>query len=320
MRIRIPPLLRRRPAVPTGPNFSFTVKKAFAGDLGPFWTEDTAGWPIEYRSYTSENAFCEALKAKATTDIVTTPNGIVGYTLTLQPYTKPASTGNEDRHTVLHWELASGQWTFVGVFDGVYLQDPFYVRSDLAWTWNVGHSGHETSEHTMKSLPPVIRSHLESLLTADPYATPSTIGDAFFKAIKAFDKSFEDDLKAVIPEDFESLSDEELQVLVNDQATGGHIYTRVIRCMRGACSIIVVIDPEKENLWCVNLGDCEAGQCTTSARANAKLTRVSCVGSWRKGVIRRSQSFYTDFDTQCDDRRREGEDPCGSSWGRRSYT
>lgn len=118
MRIRIPPLLRRRSTVATNPNINFAVKQAFAGDLGPWWTDNTANWPIEYNSYTSENAFCEALKAKATNDIVATPNGIVGYTLTLQPYTKPASTGNEDRHTILYWELPSGQWTFIGVFDG----------------------------------------------------------------------------------------------------------------------------------------------------------------------------------------------------------
>ena len=97
---------------------SFTVKQAAAGDLGSGWTEDTANWPIDYNSYISEDAFCEALKAKATTDIIATPNGIVAHTLILQPYTKPASTGNEDRHTVQHWELPSGQWTFVGVFDG----------------------------------------------------------------------------------------------------------------------------------------------------------------------------------------------------------
>lgn len=79
-------------------------------------------------------------------------------------------------------------------------------------------------------------------------------------AVQAFDKSFEDDLKAVLPENFESLSDEELQVVINDKVTGGRVYTRVMRCMRGACSVIAVIDPSKENLWIVNLGDCEAGQ------------------------------------------------------------
>lgn len=119
MRIRIPSLLRRRLIAPTDPNISFVVKQAFAGDLGPYWTEDITDWPIQYNSYASQNAFCEALKARATTDIVTTPNGIVGYTLTLQPYTKPGSTGNEDRHTMLYWELPSGIWTFIGVFDGL---------------------------------------------------------------------------------------------------------------------------------------------------------------------------------------------------------
>ena len=303
MRIRIPPLLRCRPTAPTDPNISFTVKQAFAGDLGPCWTEDCANWPIEYKSYTSENAFCEALKAKATTDTVVTPNGIVGYTLTLQPYTKPASNGNEDRHAVLYWELPSGQWTFVGVFDGVYTWwYPFACCPDFALVLNVGHSGHETSEHTAKSLPHVVRSQLETLLTADPNATPSAISDVFSKAIQAFDKSLEDDLKAVIPRNFESLSDEELQAVINDQTAGGRIYTRVVRCMRGACSVIIVIDPLKENLWSINLGDCEAGQYTNSSGHQSKLRGMTWTSAWRKGVIRRPENFCSDLDTQCDDR------------------
>ena len=84
-----------------------------------------ANWPIGYKSYTSEDAFCEALKAIATTDVVVTPNGIVAHTLTLQPFGSPASTGNEDRHVVQHWELPSGQWTFIGVFDGAYDGHPY---------------------------------------------------------------------------------------------------------------------------------------------------------------------------------------------------
>jgi hypothetical protein len=118
MRIRIPSLSRRQATAPASPDVSFIIKKASAGDLGYGWIEDTAIWPIDYKSYTSEDAFCEALKAKATTDTVATPNGIVAHTLTLQPYTKSASRGNEDRHTIQCWELPSGQWTFVGVFDG----------------------------------------------------------------------------------------------------------------------------------------------------------------------------------------------------------
>ena len=120
MRIRILPLSRRQTTTPANPKVNFIVKKAFADDLVYGWTEDTVNWPIDYKSYTSGDAFCEALKAKATTDIITVPNGIVAHTLTLQPYTKSASTGNEDRHTVQYWELPSGQWTFVGVFDGAY--------------------------------------------------------------------------------------------------------------------------------------------------------------------------------------------------------
>lgn len=319
MRIRIPPLFRRRPTIPTDPTVTFIVRQAFAGDLGPYWTEDTADWPVEYNSYTSENAFCEALKAKATTDIVTIPNGIVAHTLTLQPYTKPASTGNEDRHTVQYWELPSGRWTFVGVFDGVYDSIAFACYPGLTSTWDVGHSGHETSEYTVQSLPPTIRSRLESVLRHDSGANPTAIGEALSEAIQAFDKSFEDDLKAAIPEDFESLSDEELQGVINDQVTGGHVYTKVIRCMRGACSIVVVIDPAKENLWSINLGDCEAGQYMTRVVANTKLTWMTWASAWRKGVVRGPQNVDPKFDTQRDDRRREGEDPCRSPWRGRGY-
>ena len=258
MRIRIPPLSRRRRTASVDQNVNFTVKQAIAGDLG--LNEDAADWPINYNSYTSEDAFCEALKAKAATDIITTPNGIVAQTLTLQPYTKPGSTGNEDRHTVQSWDLRSGQWTFVGVFDGAYDDTVFTRYPDSSPSFHVGHSGHEASEYTVQSLPPLIRSHLESALTSDPNASPGAIGESFAKAIQVFDKSFEDDLKAVIPENFETLGDRELQVLINDQASGGRVYTKVVRCMRGACSAIAVIDPAKENLWIVNLGDCEAGQ------------------------------------------------------------
>ena len=260
MRIRIPSLSRRTATAPADLNVNFVVKQAFPADLGYGWTGDVANGPVDYKSYTSEDAFCEALKATATTDIVATPNGIVAHTLTLQPYTKPASVGNEDRHTVQYWELSSGQWTFVGVFDGAYEDAPSTYYYKLSSRCDVGHSGHETSEHTARSLPPVIRSHLENALTNDPNTTPDEIGDAFSKAIQVFDKSLEDELKAVLPENFESLSDEELQVAINDQATGGRVYTRVIRCMRGTCSAVAVIDPAKENLWVVNLGDCEAGR------------------------------------------------------------
>ena len=120
MRIRILPLSRRQTTAPVNPNVSFIVEQPFAGNFGCDWSEDSAKWPIGYKSYTSEDAFCEALKAMTTTDTVATPNGIVAHTLTLQPYTKPGSTGNEDRHTVQCWEFPSGQWTFVGVFDGAY--------------------------------------------------------------------------------------------------------------------------------------------------------------------------------------------------------
>ena len=126
-------------------------------------------------------------------------------------------------------------------------------------TCDVGHSGHETSEYTVNSLPALMRLHLENVLTRNQNPTPSAISDALSKAIQVFDKSLEDDLKAAIPKNFESLGDAELQAVINDQAAGGHVYTKVIRCMRGTCSVIVVIDPTKENLWSINLGDCEAG-------------------------------------------------------------
>jgi len=298
---------------------SFTVKQAFASDLGFEWTDGAANRPIDYKSYTSEDAFCEALKAKAATNVIATPNGIVAHTLTLQPYTKPASTGNEDRHTVQYWELPSGQWTFVGVFDGVHDNIVSTCYPNLTPSCDVGHSGHETSEHTVQSLPPIIKSHLEIVLASDPDATPSTIGDVFSRVIQGFDKSFEDDLKAVLPKNFESLSDEELRVVINDQATGGRVYTKVMRCMRGACSVIAVVDPAKENLWIVNLGDCEAGQYTSRAGTDPKLTRMISVSTWREGVIRSPRGVYPDFNTQCHDRRREGEDQCRSSWGGRGY-
>lgn len=149
----------------------------------------------------------------------------------------------------------------------------------------------------------MIRSHLESVLTENPKNTPNAIGDALSNAVQVFDKSLEDDFKAVLPEHFENLSDEELQAAINDQASGGRVYTKVVRCMRGACSVIAIIDPAKENLWIVNLGDCEAGQYMTRPRIKTKLTRMASTSPWREGLVRRSPSVYLDFHTQCYDRR-----------------
>jgi pyruvate dehydrogenase phosphatase len=78
------------------------------------------------------------------------------------------------------------------------------------------------------------------------------------KTFEMFDKALLDDLYSVLPKDFETLSDVELKKIINDQATGGKVYSTVIRCMRGSTAIVSLLDPNRINLWVANLGDCQA--------------------------------------------------------------
>lgn len=84
--------------------------------------------------------------------------------------------------------------------------------------------------------------------------------DLLIRGFETFDKSIIDDLFSLLPSDYESLPDEELTKVINDQESGGKVYKAVIRCMRGSTAIVSLLNPEKSDVWVANLGDCQASK------------------------------------------------------------
>jgi len=54
------------------------------------------------------------------------------------------------------------------------------------------------------------------------------------------------------------LPTDEIKRLINDHSSGGENYAKVIRSICGTTALIGLVDPDKENLWVANLGDCQA--------------------------------------------------------------
>lgn len=170
---------------------------------------------------------------------------------------------SQDRRTVQNWNLRNGRWTFVGVFDG---KGSFPSRSAVINQLSVGHAGHETVDYVVTELPLKIRSNLEVLLedTECTSLPPSaeTVSSLLADTVTNFDKSLLDDLSSLLPGGLDGalkLSDSQLQEILYDPHRGGQNLTKVRRCLRGSTVLVSIVDPSGENLWVVNLGDCEAG-------------------------------------------------------------
>ncbi|EJD03779.1 protein serine/threonine phosphatase 2C [Fomitiporia mediterranea MF3/22] len=220
----------------------YTIKDASADDFGMSYSEgaDTMKWPRPYRSYRSHTAFNEMELARiADFAELKSPDGkLVAHTATFQPFQEPklGAKPSEDRLVFQIWDLPSGSWHFAAVFDG--------------------HAGKEIAEYAHLELPARVRRALQPLDITN--AEPQLISDTLTKTIEDFDKSIADDLKALLPRDFEKLDDDSLKKLVNDQDAGSKVYDACIRCMRGSTVIIALIDRSRQNLWVANLGDCQA--------------------------------------------------------------
>lgn len=77
-----------------------------------------------------------------------------------------------------------------------------------------------------------------------------------------FDEAIAGDVLDLFPgglESLSSLSDEYIQRTINDITSGGANYKKARLCMYGTTALVALVDPEHENLWLANLGDCQAG-------------------------------------------------------------
>lgn len=151
--------------------------------------------------------------------------------------------------------------------------------SDASNGSTIGHAGHEVSEHTVEQLPEKIRNSLSRLFPSSPASQhekqiPSILHDELIKLdeelLQNFSSIFLNARQSQPPtidqivEIVDSMSNEGIRQLINDQdgPTRGRNAAIMRRVMCGSTALIALMDPAKENLWIVNLGDCQASTCS----------------------------------------------------------
>lgn len=128
----------------------------------------------------------------------------------------------------------------------------------------LGHLGDVTVEHTAHHLPIIIRDFLREALAEDRnrILSPEFISDLLSRAMTSFDDAIAGDVLDLFPgglEGLANLSDESIRRTINDIHHGGANYKKARLCMYGTTALVALVDPDHENLWLANLGDCAAG-------------------------------------------------------------
>lgn len=87
------------------------------------------------------------------------------------------------------------------------------------------------------------------------------ISNVLEEAIALLDDTMTQDLLRLFPtpEIISTLSDAEIDSIINDADSGGANSTIVTRCMRGSTVLVSLLDPGAANLWVASLGDCQSG-------------------------------------------------------------
>jgi pyruvate dehydrogenase phosphatase len=126
-----------------------------------------------------------------------------------------------------------------------------------------GHLGDVTVEHVSHHLPIIVREFLTEAETANPGVSPAhdIISACFNKAITAFDDAIAHDVLDLFGgsvDELDNYTDAQIREIINDQHKGGANWQKARLCMYGTTALVALVDPDNQDLWIANLGDCEA--------------------------------------------------------------
>ncbi|QRV82244.1 protein phosphatase 2C [Ceratobasidium sp. AG-Ba] len=140
---------------------------------------------------------------------------------------------SQDRVYAGRCSFGGQTWSLFGVFDG--------------------HAGEECADYTLKYFP----DHLEAALSA---RMPEDMSSALSNAFTSFDNQILDGVKTIFPnpQALVSMSNEGLTSQINDQASGGVNYEKILLAMRGTTALVALLDEAHKNMWVAGAGDCRA--------------------------------------------------------------
>ncbi|KAJ7118955.1 phosphatase 2C-like domain-containing protein [Mycena epipterygia] len=146
----------------------------------------------------------------------------------------------QDRYVLRQLNVHGRLWSLTGVFDG--------------------HLGDETVEHVAHHLPIIVEQFLQEFIGGRDPITPTFVSDLFSRSIVAFDDAIAGDILKLFggSDRLAGYSDQQIRDIINDQEKGGDNYKKARLCMYGTTALVALTDPEHENLWVANLGDCQA--------------------------------------------------------------
>ncbi|KAH7890063.1 phosphatase 2C-like domain-containing protein [Phlebopus sp. FC_14] len=159
--------------------------------------------------------------------------------LNFQPF--PGVT-SQDRYAIQRLNIRGRTWTLTAVFDG--------------------HLGDATVGHAAYHIPIIVREFLEDICQkhGGRIVPPPLIADMFSNAIRSFDEAIANDVLDLFPGGLDSamkMPDEQIQSILNDHLEGGKNFQKARLCMYGTTALVALVDPDHENLWLANLGDCQ---------------------------------------------------------------
>ena len=86
--------------------------------------------------------------------------------------------------------------------------------------------------------------------------TPAFISELLSQSMTSFDQTIAGDVLDLFLSNY---FDKQIERNINDIHTSGVNYKKARLCIYGTTALVALIDPDHENLWLANLGDCQAG-------------------------------------------------------------
>ena len=123
-----------------------------------------------------------------------------------------------------------------------------------------GHLGDLTVEHTAYHLPIIVKELLSSS-PPERLQDPAEVSRILSESTTSFDRAIAGDILKVFSGGIKSLADmpqSMIQAIINRNADPQFL-KKARLCMYGTTALIALVDPDHQNLWVANVGDCQAG-------------------------------------------------------------